>query len=154
MSQPYMSGETNKDVTEALTNVLAETFVLYFKTHSFHWNVEGMHFNTLHTLFDQQYNELWLATDEIAERIRALGDYAPLNFQSMIAASSLKESDKKPDAQDMIQALAEDNEAIVKTIYTGIKAAQDAEDEGTTDMLIARSQIHEKTAWMLRAMLK
>lgn len=154
MSQPYMSGTANTKLVEALKKVLADTYVLYFKTHSFHWNVEGPRFKSLHELFEIQYTELWAALDELAERIRALDAYAPLNSKEMVQGASLKDAGQMPDADGMVQALADDNAAIVKTIYAAIEAAQEAGDEGTTDMMVARSQIHEKTAWMLRSMTK
>ena len=96
-AQPYMNGKQNKDVTEGLTKVLADTFVLYLKTHSFHWNVEGPNFHSLHELFEEQYTELWEATDELAERIRALGEYAPNGWADMNKHASLKEAGNLPN---------------------------------------------------------
>ena len=154
MSQPYQTGDANKAVVDALQKVLADTFVLYAKTHSFHWNVEGPHFQSLHELFGEQYTEMWNAMDDIAERIRALGAYAPNTYSEMIKNASIGETSQTPDANSMLEILANDNTAVVDTIYTAIKAGQEAEDEGTTDMMIARSQEHEKYAWMLRSHLK
>lgn len=152
--QAYMSGSANKQITQGLTQVLADTFVLYFKTHSFHWNVEGPHFHALHDLFSQQYTELWNATDEIAERIRALGEYAPNNWKNMFDQATLKESGQTPDWKGMLQQLEEDHIAIVESIFPVLRAAEDAGDEATVDMLIQRTQIHEKTAWMLKSLQK
>ena len=154
MTQNYMTGDANKSVVDALQIVLADTFVLYAKTHSFHWNVEGALFQQLHELFEEQYTEQWAAMDEIAERIRALDAYAPNNYASMIENASLSETSQTPDAMEMVKILADDNTAIIDTLYKGIEAAQEAGDEGTTDMLIARSQVHEKNAWMLRSLAK
>lgn len=154
MPQSYMSGKPNKKVVDGLKQVLADTFVLYGKTHSFHWNVEGANFQTLHELFGVQYTEMWNAMDEIAERIRTLGAYAPNTYAEMIKSASLKETTQTPDAESMVDILANDNTAIVEGIYKALRAAQDAGDEGTTDMMIGRSQIHEKNAWMLRSHLK
>ncbi len=152
--QAYMSGEENTDIVNALKKVLADTFVLYFKTHSFHWNVEGMSFKALHELFELQYTELWQATDEIAERIRALGSYAAANYQELLKDASLAEAGQVPDAKDMLEQLASDNREIVSVLYNALRAAEKGGDEATVDMLIARTQVHEKAAWMLESMGK
>ncbi len=149
--QPYIA---NQDIINGLTKVLADTFVLYFKTHAFHWNVEGPHFKQLHDLFGEQYTELWTVTDEIAERIRALDAYAPLNLAAITAQAGLQETGQMPDAGEMIAQLANDNAEIVSTIYPVLHTAQEAGDEATTDLLIGRVEVHEKTAWMLRSMAK
>lgn len=153
-AQPYMSGKSNAEVTKGLTRVLADTFVLYFKTHSFHWNVEGPQFRSLHELFEEQYTELWEATDELAERIRALDEYAPNSWKEMVQHASLKESGQLPDAKGMLQQLEEDNAAIVDSIYPVLRSAEEAGDEATVDMLIARTQVHEMAAWMLKSLQK
>ncbi len=152
--QPYMKGKVNRDIVNALTAVLADTFVLYFKTHSFHWNVEGPRFKELHDLFSVQYNELWTATDEIAERIRALDAYAPLSFKDILRHATLKETGQMPDTEGMIGALEEDNRAIVESVFNALHTAGKADDQGTVDMMIGRSQVHEKAAWMLGSLLK
>lgn len=155
MSQDnYMSGQANKKITEGLTQVLSDTFVLYFKTHSFHWNVEGPHFKTLHELFEEQYNDLWSFTDELAERIRSLKAYAPTNYDEILKNTKLKPQTKVPKDMDMVKELANDNEAIVKNIFPVLRLAEDAGDEATVDMLIERIDVHEKAAWMLRSFLK
>lgn len=155
MTQSYMSGKGNTAVVEGLRRVLADTFVLYFKTHSFHWNVEGPHFKIFHEMFEEQYNELWAATDEIAERIRSLDNYAPANWTDMVKYAGLQETGQHPDAKAMIEELANDNAAIVKdTLYPALRAAEAADDEATMDMLIGRIDVHEKTAWMLRSTAK
>tara|TARA_Y100000034_G_scaffold113427_1_gene148447 strand:- start:1789 stop:2256 length:468 start_codon:yes stop_codon:yes gene_type:complete len=155
MSQDnYMSGQANKKITEGLTQVLSDTFVLYFKTHSFHWNVEGPHFKTLHELFEEQYNDLWSFTDELAERIRSLKTYAPTNYDEILKNAKLKPQTKIPKDMDMVKELANDNETIVKNIFPVLRLAEDAGDEATVDMLIERIDVHEKAAWMLRSFLK
>ena len=155
MSQDnYMSGQANKKITEGLTQVLSDTFVLYFKTHSFHWNVEGPHFKTLHELFEEQYNDLWSFTDELAERIRSLKAYAPTNYDEILKNAKLKPQTKIPKDMDMVKELANDNETIVKNIFPVLRLAEDAGDEATVDMLIERIDVHEKAAWMLRSFLK
>ena len=153
-AQSYMSGKPNKDITDALRKILADTFTLYMKTHGFHWNIEGPHFQSLHSLFEEQYNELWTATDDIAERIRSLGDYAPNSWSAMADLASLNECQQLPDADGMLQHLAEDNRKIVDVIYAGLRLAEEYGDEATVDMLIQRTQIHEKAAWMLESHLK
>ncbi len=140
-----------KNIVESLKKALADSFVLYFKTHSFHWNVTGPHFKSLHELFEEQYTEIWEANDNIAERIRALGEFAPNNFEEMTKISSLTPSGQTPDEQSMVQILAEDNRAIVKTLYDTLKVAEDAGDEVTVDLMVQRVQAHEKAAWMLES---
>lgn len=145
---------SNNAVIAGLRKVLADTFVLYFKTHSFHWNVEGPRFKSLHDMFGEQYNELWLATDEIAERIRSLGEYAPKNWEDAVATATLTEAPSLPAAADMVQQLAADHAALAQAIKPSLKAAQEAEDEVTADLLIGRMTVHEKTAWMLKSLAK
>ena len=142
---------SKKKVAEELKKSLADTFVLYFKTHSFHWNVTGPNFKSLHDLFEEQYTEIWEATDEIAERIRTLGEYAPNNFAELQDVASLTPSGQTPDANSMVQILADDNRAIVKTLTSTLKAAEEQDDEGTVDLMVARIQAHEKAAWMLES---
>lgn len=145
---------SSKEIVAGLEKVLADTFVLYFKTHSFHWNVEGPHFKALHDLFMEQYTELWNATDEIAERIRSLGDYAPNSWDSMAKNASLQETGQTPDAMAMVEMLANDNTAITETMKPVLDSAQNAGDEVTADLMIQRMAIHEKAAWMLRSISK
>ena len=144
----------SKQVVDGLNKILADTFFIYFKTHSFHWNVEGPQFKSLHDLFMLQYTELWNATDEIAERIRTLGAYAPNRWAEMDKIASLQEVGQTPDAMEMVKMLADDNVAIANSMKTVLKAAQDADDEVTADLLIGRITIHEKAAWMLRSIGK
>ena len=142
---------SRKQIAEALGKLLADTYVLYSKTHSFHWNVTGPSFPQLHELFGTQYNELWTSLDEMAERIRALGVPAPASGKAMAAASSIKEADGVPAANDMIKQLLEGHETAIKTARPIIELAQGGGDEGTADLVIGRIQAHEKAAWMLRA---
>lgn len=154
MSQKYMNDTNSAKIGEALHNVLADTFVLYFKTHSFHWNVTGPAFKALHDLFEEQYTELWNVTDEIAERMRAIDYYAPVSIQDTMKQASLSEVGQLPDSSAMVKMLASDNRAIVTTLYNALEVAQEAGDEATTDLLIGRIATHEKTAWMLESMAK
>lgn len=145
---------SSKEIANGLTKVLADTFVLYFKTHSFHWNVEGPHFKGLHDLFEEQYTELWTATDEIAERIRAVGEYAPNSWEAMFKNASLQETGQTPDYKGMISMLANDNSAIVDVMKPVLKTAEEQGDEVTVDLMIQRMAVHEKAAWMLRSLGK
>ena len=142
-----------KAIAEGLSALLADTYTLYLKTHNFHWNVTGPMFNTLHLMFETQYNELALAVDQIAERIRALGAHAPGSYAEFAKLSSIKEAKGKPNAKTMIRQLVEGNEAVVKTARKVFPSAEQGNDESTADLLTQRMQTHEKTAWMLRSML-
>lgn len=145
---------SNKEVIKGLNAVLADTFIIYFKTHSFHWNVEGPHFKALHDLFMEQYTELWTATDEIAERIRTLGEYGPNSWEAMVKTASLQEMGQTPDAMSMVEILANDNLSITQAIKPVLNAAQEDGDEVTADLMIQRISIHEKAAWMLKSIAK
>jgi starvation-inducible DNA-binding protein len=143
-----------KEISEGLSKLLADSYTLYLKTHNFHWNVEGPMFNTLHQMFMDQYTELWNALDLIAERIRALGHYAPGTYKQFVKLSSIEESDKVPKAQDMIKQLLQGHEVVARTARNVIEAADAGNDEATLDLLTQRIQLHEKTAWMLRSLLR
>ena len=140
-------------IAEGLSQVLADTYTLYLKTHNFHWNVEGPMFNTLHLMFETQYTELALAVDLIAERIRALGFPAPGSYREFAELSSVEDAAGRPLATEMIAHLAKDQEKVVRTARRVFTLADEAHDEPTADLLTQRMQVHEKTAWMLRAML-
>jgi starvation-inducible DNA-binding protein len=140
-------------IAEGISRVLADTYTLYLKTHNFHWNVEGPMFNTLHLMFEAQYTELALAVDLIAERIRALGFPAPGSYREFAELSSIEDAAGRPSAMEMIAQLAKDQETVVRTARQVFAVAAEAHDEPTADLLTQRMQVHEKTAWMLRAML-
>ncbi len=142
-----------EEISEGLSKLLADTYTLYLKTHNFHWNVTGPMFNTLHLMFEQEYNEFALAVDLIAERIRALGFPAPGSYSEFSKLSSIKEENNVPPAEEMIKLLIHGNEAVVKTARTIFPVAERANDESTCDLLTQRMQVHEKTAWMLRSMI-
>lgn len=144
-----MLNNANPAVIDALNHVLADSFVVYFKTHSYHWNVVGRDFKPLHDMFQEQYEELWTAIDDIAERIRILGAPAPCSMAALLQLTDLKEATDAPDAMTMVKDLAAAHTDLAKHIRQAIEVADDADDEGTEDMLIARLQVHEKTAWML-----
>jgi starvation-inducible DNA-binding protein len=141
-------------VARHLSKLLADTYSLYLKTHSFHWNVTGPHFNSLHTMFEEQYNALWLAADEVAERIRTLDVYAPGSYGAFARLTSIKEEPGVPEWKDMVAQLVEGHEIAAATVRDAFKVADKAGDEGTADMLTGRLKEHEKTAWMLRSLLK
>ncbi len=145
-------GDRNQIAGE-LSKVLADTYTVYMKTHAFHWNVTGPMFRSLHEMFEEQYTELWKATDVIAERIRAIGAMAPGSFSQFTQLSSISEESGVPSAQDMIKQLVEGHEAASKTAQRALKVAEDADDEVTVDMLVERMDAHQEAAWMLRSML-
>ncbi|WP_416674955.1 Dps family protein [Egbenema bharatensis] len=142
-----------REIAQGLSKLLADTYTLYLKTHNFHWNVTGPMFQTLHLMFEQQYNELALAVDLIAERIRALGFPAPGTYKEFANLSSIREEEGVPSAEDMIRKLVEGQEAVVRTARSIFPAVERSHDEPTADLLTQRMQVHEKTAWMLRSLL-
>ncbi len=142
-----------REIAEGLSRLLADNFTLYLKTHNFHWNVTGPMFQTLHIMFEAQYNELWTANDLIAERIRALGVFAPGNYKEFAQLTSLNVEDAVPTANEMIRLLVAGHETTARTARSVISVAEKANDAPTADLLTERLQIHEKTAWMLRSLL-
>ena len=143
-----------KEIAKGLARLLADTYTLYLKTHNYHWNVTGPMFQTLHLMFEQQYNELALAVDLIAERIRALGVAAPGTYREFAALSSIKESKGVPRAEQMIRDLVAGQEAVVRTARAVFPLVEKANDEPSADLLTQRMQVHEKTAWMLRSLVE
>ncbi len=148
-----ISEKDRREVTRGLSRVLADTYTLYLKTHNYHWNVTGPMFQTLHLMFEQQYTELALAVDLIAERIRALGHVAPGSYAEFSRMTSIEEEEGVPSAREMTRRLVEGQEAVVRTTREAFVAAERAGDQATLDLLTQRLQIHEKTAWMLRSLL-
>ncbi len=149
-------GISTKDraaISEALSKVLADSFVLYLKTHNYHWNVTGPMFQTLHMMFMGQYTELWNALDEIAERIRSLGFPAPGTFKEFIKLSSMKEQEGVMSADGMIRELIAGQDAVTRACRSALKVAEKADDQPSVDIMVQRLQIHEKNAWMLRSLI-
>ncbi|MGC6482650.1 MAG: Dps family protein [Synechococcus sp.] len=146
--------EQRESIAAELGRLLADTYVLYGKTHGFHWNVTGPMFNTLHLMFMEQYTELWNALDVIAERIRALGVVAPHGGSTLAQLASISEAEQQPAALDMVRELVNGHEAVARTARSIYALANAASDEPTADLLTQRLQIHEKTAWMLRSLLE
>ncbi len=141
-----------KNITAALTKLLADTYSAYLMAHNFHWNVTGPMFQSLHQIFEEEYTEMAAAIDEIAERIRALGEKVPANFKAFQEASSIDIPEAFLSAEDMIETMVKAHEAIVRTARQAMLVASDAQDEPTADLLTQRMSIHEKAAWMLRSM--
>jgi len=150
-------GISDKDrakIAESLSKMLADSYILYLKTHNFHWNVTGPMFQTLHILFMQQYTELWNALDLIAERIRSLGHPAPGSYKRYVELSSIEEEEGVPSATDMIRQIVAGQEAVTRTARAAFKVADAADDQPTADLLTQRMEVHEKNAWMLRSLLE
>ncbi len=141
-------------IADGLSRLLADSYTLYLKTHNYHWNVTGPMFNTLHTMFEEHYNELALAVDEIAERIRALGLPAPGSYAAFARLTSIPEAPEEVvSAEEMIRELVTANETLVRTAREIFPIASDADDESSADLITSRLQRHEKVAWMLRSMM-
>ena len=141
-------------IAQGLSCVLADTYTLYLKTHSFHWNVTGPMFQTLHLMFEGQYGELALAVDLVAERIRALGLPAPGTYAQFRELSTIAEDAEVPSAEGMIRRLVESHETVARTSREVFRRANAANDQPTCDLLTQRMHVHEKTAWMLRSLLE
>ena len=153
-NSPTLSEHDAKKVATGLAQVQSDTFMLYLKTHGFHWNVEGPNFHELHILLETQYTEMWNALDELAERIRAVGHYAPGSNTEMMKMSNISEEKGVPTAQNMLRQLIEDQETICVRIKEVHDMTDELEDSATTSMLENRLVAHESMAWMLRAQAK
>ena len=154
---PIDIGISEKDrrrIADGLSRLLADNYSLYLKTLNFHWNVTGPMFQTLHVMFMEQYNELWIALDQIAERIRALGFPAPGTNSEFARLTSIAETPGVPDAREMVRLLVQGHEAVARTARKTFPAVEKANDQPTMDLLTQRLQVHEKTAWMLRSLLE
>jgi starvation-inducible DNA-binding protein len=149
-----ISKKDREKIADALSRVLADSYILYLKTHNFHWNVTGPMFQTLHTMFMTQYTEQWTALDAIAERIRALGFPAPGSYTQYAKLTSISEETGVPTAHEMIRQLVTGQETATRTARAAFKIADEADDQPTADLLTQRMEIHEKNAWMLRVLLE
>jgi starvation-inducible DNA-binding protein len=145
--------EQREEIAYGLSRLLADSYTLYLKTHNFHWNVTGPMFSTLHLLFETHYNELALAVDEIAERIRALGINAPGSYKQFSELTSIEEETGTPSAEEMIKQLIIGQETVARTARSIFPLVDEANDEPSADLLTQRMQVHEKNAWMLRSLL-
>ena len=151
-----LAAKANTEITpvaDGLSKLLADTYAVYLKTHGYHWNVEGPNFASLHALFMQQYTEIWTAIDLIAERIRALGAYAPQGYRAFANLSGVQDGNPDQSAEAMLAELMADNLALVQTARAARKAAEAAGDDVTASLIDDRIEAHEKNAWMLRASL-
>ncbi|MEM7651015.1 MAG: DNA starvation/stationary phase protection protein [Pseudomonadota bacterium] len=142
---------SNSNLNQSLKIVLADTFALYFKTHAFHWNVTGPRFHSLHEMFEEQYIDMWEASDTIAERIRQKGDFTANNPKDIMKDTTLEHISQTPDANEMVKMLANDNREIVKSLKEAADVAAEAKDVATEDLMIERMQAHEEAAWMLES---
>ena len=146
--------DQRKQIAAGLSALLADSYTLYLMTHNFHWNVTGPQFNSLHTMFMDQYTEQWNALDIIAERIRALGFPAPGTYKEFVKLASIKEVEGVPKATDMVRHLVATQEATARTARKLFDLVDEANDQPTADVLTQRIDVHEKTAWMLRSLLE
>lgn len=147
-----ISEKNRTAVAEGLKRLLADSYTLYLQTHNFHWNVTGPQFRELHLMFEEHYTELATAVDDIAERIRTLGVHAPGTYKAFAKLSAIKEVEEIPEAGEMVRLLTQGHEQVVKTSRKALKLAQDAGDESSAALISDRMRVHEKTAWMLRAL--
>jgi len=152
--QDIASGVTKPEaIANALADVLADTYMLTYKTHAYHWNVEGPLFYSIHNLTEGHYEDMFAAADDLAERIRAVGQMAPMSMGEIVERSVVKDSKDKLTAGDMCQALADDHERIAHRLHALIKVVGDRNDPVTEDLATARSAFHEQAAWMLKALI-
>jgi len=151
--QMGIESRDKKSIAQGLCRVLADTYTLYLKTHKFHWNVQGPLFSSLHMLFEQQYSEMAIAVDDIAERIRTLGVLAPGSYREFQVLTSIPEEEHNPNAHEMVRLLAEGHETVAATIREMFDIPAELGDEPTVDMLTGRLVVHEKATWMLRSIL-
>ena len=147
------SAKDRKTVAEGLSKLLADSYAVYLKTHGYHWNVRGPNFSQLHSLFMAQYTEMWTAIDEVAERIRALGELAPQGYGAFGNLSAIKDGDPEKEAVDMLKELMQDHETLIATTRKALDTASEAGDEASADLMTQRLAAHEKFAWMLRSTL-
>lgn len=138
-------------MNQELAVLLADTYALYLKTQNYHWHVKGPQFKSLHQLFEDQYQSLALAVDEIAERLLILGYKAPATFREYVNLTRIKEGDSNLKANEMVKQLAQDHQTLVKDLQRSIKVAQEQGDEGTVTLLGERMAEHEKARWMLHS---
>lgn len=149
-----ISEDQRQKIADGLSRLLADSYMVYLKTHNYHWNVTGPLFHQLHEQFEEQYTELAEAVDVIAERIRALGIRAPGSFKEFSELTSIAEDTEQMEALEMVKRLAEDNETILRTARQILKPCQEADDEASIDLITQRLTIHSKTAWILRSHLE
>lgn len=149
-----ITDEQRSEISKALGHLLADSYMLYLKTHNYHWNVTGMNFQSLHAMFEEQYTELAQAIDDIAEQIRSLGHFAPGSFKEFSKMTTVTEEEGLPDDRTMVKKLQEANEAVIRTARKALPACEEAGDEASLDLVTERIRTHSKVAWMLRSHLQ
>ncbi len=152
MNKPAPAASAPSTVVKDLTHLLANTFALAVKTHGAHWNVRGPGFFRLHAAFEEEYQQLYLAADELAERVRALGHLAPVSVRQLSELSDLPDQ-LRVDDDSVVRMLRDDHRSLAEQCKRAIAIAQESSDEATADLLIKRAQEHDKVAWMLSATL-
>ncbi len=146
-----LSADDRARLTAALKSVMGDTYALYVKTHGYHWNVTGQRFKSLHEMFMEQYTELWTALDEIAERIRTLGEFAPGSTEQILENATIKPDNSQPDADSMVENLAKGHDMLSTTLKKALDVADEIGDDVTVDLFTQRMTVSQKTAWMLRS---
>ncbi|WP_424973934.1 Dps family protein [Dinoroseobacter sp. S124A] len=141
-------------IASGLADVLSDTYRLIFKTHAIHWNVEGPLFYSVHKLTEEQYENMFSAADELAERMRSLGEFAPMQLDALMERSRVKDAHQEMSAQQMVESLAADHELIAHRLHALIQLVGERHDPVTEDLATERSAFHEQAAWMLRALSK
>ncbi len=149
-----LSPNAQTAICEALNQSVAETAVTTMMAQNFHWNVTGMGFGPLHALFQEIYEDHFVAQDDLAERIKALDGHAEGMLAGMVARSKVVEHDGHTDDRGMIEGLKTAQETLAATLGAAGALAAEHGDTLTEDLCIARGQTHEKFAWMLRAHLR
>lgn len=145
---------TDQNLLEAIKTMLADSYILFLKTQNYHWNVTGPHFAPLHAMFEEQYRELFDANDEIAERIRAMGHFAPGSFDAFKQLATVEEENDVPESKKMIENLAKDHAKLAEDAKAVIDAGEAANDDVSVDLGVRRREAHQKAHWMLSAHLK
>ena len=146
-----LTAEQRATLAKGLRSVMGDTYALYVKTHGYHWNVTGPRFKSLHEMFMEQYTELWTALDEIAERLRAIGEFAPGSTEAILENATIKPDNSQPDAEAMIENLAKGHDMLSTTLKKALEGANEVGDDVTVDLYTQRMTISQKTAWMLRS---
>ena len=146
-----LSADDRARLTAALKSVMGDTYALYVKTHGYHWNVTGPRFKSLHEMFMEQYTELWTALDEIAERIRTLGEFAPGSTEQILENATIKPDNSQPDADSMVENIAKGHDMLSTTLKKALDVADEIGDDVTVDLFTQRMTVSQKTAWMLRS---
>lgn len=148
-----LEDSVRQQIAHQLGLILADMYVLYVKTQNFHWNIVDPRFYSLHLFLEKQYEELAEAIDEVAERVRILGERTPATLKQFLDRTSFEEPAEDLSGDEMFDMLLRDHEALIRHLREQIQLAAKLGDDGTADLLIQRLRFHEKTAWMLRSQL-